>query len=239
MGASAGYGQAVHNSKCAMHKLGIQVLPSPDMMAIMGAKDALCKVAMLSIGSEDMLAYYTAHEFASGFKQSLAFQLRGIKQNRGSSCEGIWTTKRQPGSSCTSHDVMAFMDSKEMLCSGRVANIGLKDTPVQFSIIRGVCEWLQEVAGIPAARHQAEQMLVRRGHRDHQTAPWQRTCTSPDVTVKALMGWKDRHTLQGGHVAHRFGGHAGTLHRSGWLQKGVGFPAARHQEEQKLVRRSI
>ncbi|CAE7941538.1 unnamed protein product, partial [Symbiodinium sp. KB8] len=161
MGASAGYGQAVHNSKCAMHKLGIQVLPSPDMMAIMGAKDALCKVAMLSIGSEDMLAYYTAHEFASGFKQSLAFQLRGIKQNRGSSCEGIWTTKRQPGSSCTSHDVMAFMDSKEMLCSGRVANIGLKDTPVQFSIIRGVCEWLQEVAGIPAARHQAEQMLVR------------------------------------------------------------------------------
>ena len=84
MGASAGYGLAVHNGKCAMHKLGIQVLPSPNMMAIMG-----CKVAMLHIGSEDMLAYYTANAFVTGFRKSLAFQLRGIKQNRGPSCEGM------------------------------------------------------------------------------------------------------------------------------------------------------
>ena len=60
MGASAGYGQAVHSGKCAMHKLGIQVLPSPGMMAIMDAKDTLCKVTLLSIRSEDMLADYTA-----------------------------------------------------------------------------------------------------------------------------------------------------------------------------------
>ncbi|CAE7252261.1 unnamed protein product, partial [Symbiodinium necroappetens] len=60
-------------------KLGIQVLPSPDMMAIMGAKDTLFKVAMLSIGSEDMLSHYTANEFATGFKKSLALQLRGIQ----------------------------------------------------------------------------------------------------------------------------------------------------------------
>ncbi|OLP83485.1 hypothetical protein AK812_SmicGene35756 [Symbiodinium microadriaticum] len=68
-----------------MHKLGIQVLPLPNMMAIMG-----CKVAMLSIGSEETLAYYTANAFATGFKKSLALQLRGIKQNRSSSDEGIW-----------------------------------------------------------------------------------------------------------------------------------------------------
>ena len=78
MGASAGYGQAVHDGRCAMHKLGSQILPcfSPNLMAIMG-----CKVAMLSTGSEDMLAYYTANEFATGFKKSLAFLLCGIKQS--------------------------------------------------------------------------------------------------------------------------------------------------------------
>ena len=97
MGASAGYGQAVHSGKCAMHKLGIQVLPSPDMMAIMDAKGTLCKVTLLSIRSEDMLADYTADEFATGFKKRPAFQLRSIKQNRGSSCEGIWITTRVGG----------------------------------------------------------------------------------------------------------------------------------------------
>ena len=83
MGASAGYGQAAHSGKCAMHKLGIQVLLSPDMMAIMDAKDTLCKVTLLRIPSEDMLPDYTADEFAAGFKKRPAFQLRGIKQHRG------------------------------------------------------------------------------------------------------------------------------------------------------------
>ena len=98
MGAPAGYGQAVHSGKCAMHKLGIQVLPSLDVMAIVDANDTLCQVAM-----EDMLAYYTADEFATGFKKRPAFQLLcSIKQN-----------KRQPDSSCPSPNVMAFMGSKE------------------------------------------------------------------------------------------------------------------------------
>ena len=52
MSAPAGYGQAVHSGKCAMHKLGIQVLPSLDVMAIVDANDTLRQVAM-----EDMLAY--------------------------------------------------------------------------------------------------------------------------------------------------------------------------------------
>ena len=100
MAASAGYGQAVHSGKCAMHTLGIQVLPSPGMMAIMDAKDTMCKVTLLqlSIRSEDMLIDYTADESATGFKKRPASQLRGIKQNRGSSCEGIWITKKPPGS---------------------------------------------------------------------------------------------------------------------------------------------
>ena len=72
-----------------IRKLGIQVWPSPDVMEKMGAKDALCKVATMNIGLEDTLAYYSPEEFAAGFKKTMAFQPRVIKQNRGSSGEGI------------------------------------------------------------------------------------------------------------------------------------------------------
>ena len=73
-----------------IRKLGIQVWPSPDVMEKMGAKDALCKVATMNIGLEDTLAYYSPEEFAAGFKKTMAFQPRVIKQNRGSSGEGVW-----------------------------------------------------------------------------------------------------------------------------------------------------
>merc|ERR1719377_281095 len=59
-----------------LRKLGIQVWPSPDVMEFMGAKDALCKIANMSIGLEDTLAYYTSHEFSQGFKKTMAFQPR-------------------------------------------------------------------------------------------------------------------------------------------------------------------
>ena len=66
----------------------------------MGAKDTLCKVAMLSIfqdghlaqrhpwlgGLEGTRTYYTAD--CAGFKKTLGFQPCIIKQNRGSPGEG-------------------------------------------------------------------------------------------------------------------------------------------------------
>ena len=59
-----------------------QVWPSPDVMEFMGAKDALTKIATLNIGLEDTLTYYEEEEFAQGFKKTMAFQPRVIKQNR-------------------------------------------------------------------------------------------------------------------------------------------------------------
>jgi len=76
------------------------VWPSPDVMEFMGAKDALCKIADMSIGLEDTLAYYDPKEFAAGFKKTMAFQPRVIKQNRGSSGEGIWIIKLKSGNYC-------------------------------------------------------------------------------------------------------------------------------------------
>ena len=96
-------------------------------MVFMGSKDMLCRVAILNIGWEDTLAPFTIKESATGFKKSLAFQRHGIKQSRGMSGEGIWTTKRQPGSPCTSPDVMLFMGpSKDMLCKVAMLNIGVE-----------------------------------------------------------------------------------------------------------------
>merc|ERR1719401_3310969 len=69
-------------------------------MEKMGAKDALCKVANLNIGLEDTLAYYTQEEFSAGFKKTMKFQPRVIKQNRGSAGEGIWIIKLKSGEYC-------------------------------------------------------------------------------------------------------------------------------------------
>jgi len=105
----------------AVRKAGIQVWPSADVMEFMGAKDALCKVATLNIGLEDTLAYYSTESFAEGFKKTMKFQPRVLKQNRGSSGEGIWIIKLKSGEyckefgaeSCKDDDVLELMEAND------------------------------------------------------------------------------------------------------------------------------
>jgi len=66
------------------------VWSSPDVQTKMGAKDALCKIATMKCGLIDTFAYYSKEEMESHFKQTMAFQPRVVKQNRGSAGEGIW-----------------------------------------------------------------------------------------------------------------------------------------------------
>merc|ERR1719486_316245 len=90
-------------------------------MEFMGAKDALTKIATLNIGLEDTLSYYTEESFVAGFKKTMAFQPRVIKQNRGSSGEGIWIIKLQSGKycstfgerSCTDDEVLELMEAND------------------------------------------------------------------------------------------------------------------------------
>merc|ERR1712151_451047 len=104
-----------------VRKAGVQVWPSPDVMEKMGAKDALCKVAKMNIGLEDTLAYYDEKEFAEGFKKTMKFQPRVIKQNRGSSGEGIWIIKLKEGNYCGSYgeascedgDILDMMEAND------------------------------------------------------------------------------------------------------------------------------
>merc|ERR1740121_2783977 len=69
------------------------VWPTPDIMNKMGAKDALCKIKDMDFGLPDTLGYYEPEELMKGFKKTVAFQPRVVKQNRGSAGEGIWIVK--------------------------------------------------------------------------------------------------------------------------------------------------
>merc|ERR1712054_581069 len=69
-------------------------------------------VAKLNIGLEDTLAYYDEAEFAAGFRKTMAFQPRVIKQNRGSAGEGIWIIKLKKGNYCKSFGERSCEDSE-------------------------------------------------------------------------------------------------------------------------------
>merc|ERR1712118_57985 len=104
-----------------MGKKGIQVWPSPDVMEFMGAKDALTRIAHLNIGLEDTLTYFEEDTFKAGFKKTMAYQPRVIKQNRGSAGEGIWIIKLKKGNycqnfsdrSCEDNEVLSLMEAND------------------------------------------------------------------------------------------------------------------------------
>jgi len=95
-----------------LRKKDIGVWPSPDVMEFMGAKDALVKVRHLGIGLEDTLAYYDKQTFEDGFKKTMAFQPRVIKQNRGSAGEGIWIIKLKTEKYCKSFGERSCEDTE-------------------------------------------------------------------------------------------------------------------------------
>merc|ERR1711990_893515 len=95
-----------------LQKKGIQAWPSPDVMEFMGAKDALTKIAHLNIGLQDTLTYYEEAAFIDGFKKTMAFQPRVIKQNRGSAGEGIWIIKLKEGNYCSTFGERSCEDSE-------------------------------------------------------------------------------------------------------------------------------
>ncbi|KAA3636160.1 MAG: hypothetical protein DWQ02_08700 [Bacteroidetes bacterium] len=69
---------------------GVVGMPHPDAMLNFGAKDALFKLRTTDLVTEDTYAYYTVEEFRDTFPVSLSYGERVLKQNRGSTGEGIW-----------------------------------------------------------------------------------------------------------------------------------------------------
>ena len=69
---------------------GLIGMSSPDAMLNFGAKDALVKLASTDLVPDDTYAYYDIKSFKETFPKSLSFGERVLKQNRGSTGEGIW-----------------------------------------------------------------------------------------------------------------------------------------------------
>merc|ERR1740138_381159 len=103
------------DSMRALQKKGIPVWPSPDVMEFMGAKDALTKIRNLQIGMPDTGTYFTDEEFITGFKKSMKFQPRVIKQNRGSSGEGIWIINLKKADYCAAYGDATVEDGDELI----------------------------------------------------------------------------------------------------------------------------
>mmetsp|Transcript_14217 Transcript_14217/g.21532 ORF Transcript_14217/g.21532 Transcript_14217/m.21532 type:complete len:497 (+) Transcript_14217:538-2028(+) len=96
---------------------GIKILSHPDVTSSLGAKDSLVKIKSLKCGLEDTEVYYTPESFSAGFRTTIAFQPRVIKQNRGSQGEGIWIVKLKDESSyCTQYgETMVSLDTELVL----------------------------------------------------------------------------------------------------------------------------
>lgn len=69
---------------------GVIGMPHPDAMINYGSKDALVKLKSTTLVPDDTYAYYTIEQFREQFPKTLATGERVLKQNRGSTGEGIW-----------------------------------------------------------------------------------------------------------------------------------------------------
>ncbi len=73
-----------------LHDSGVIILTHPNTMMRFGAKDALAKLSDTDLVPDDTYAYYTYDEFKKTFPKSISYGTRVLKQNRGSTGEGIW-----------------------------------------------------------------------------------------------------------------------------------------------------
>lgn len=69
---------------------GMVPMSHPDVQLTLGAKDALAKCASTTIVPDDTKAYYTVESLHAEFPVMLSLGERVLKQNRGSTGEGIW-----------------------------------------------------------------------------------------------------------------------------------------------------
>lgn len=73
-----------------LSKDGLVGMPHPDSMINFGAKSALVKLNKTGLVPEDTDVYYDVDHFKKTFPVSLSHGERVLKQNRGSTGEGIW-----------------------------------------------------------------------------------------------------------------------------------------------------
>jgi len=97
----------------------VPVWPTPLTMEKMGAKDALCQIKEMDFGLPDTVGYYSPEEIRGddGFRKTIAFQPRVVKQNRGSAGEGIWIIKLKDETKyCDTYGGRLAADDEVLVC---------------------------------------------------------------------------------------------------------------------------
>eukprot|EP00232_Nephroselmis_pyriformis_P022453 CAMPEP_0182852532 /NCGR_PEP_ID=MMETSP0034_2-20130328/208_1 /TAXON_ID=156128 /ORGANISM="Nephroselmis pyriformis, Strain CCMP717" /LENGTH=473 /DNA_ID=CAMNT_0024983245 /DNA_START=608 /DNA_END=2030 /DNA_ORIENTATION=+ len=77
----------------ALASAGVVPMPHCDAQTNYGAKDSLVKLAHTKAGLPDTFAYYEVPTFRATFPASIRGGPRVLKQNRGSTGEGIWVVR--------------------------------------------------------------------------------------------------------------------------------------------------
>merc|ERR550532_3631000 len=98
----------------------------------MGAKDALTNIRDMSFGLSDTGTYYSEQELKDGFYKTMKFQRRVIKQNRGSSGEGIWIISLKSGEYCTNYGDAEVKDDDTLILMEANDNHVEEHTVAQF-----------------------------------------------------------------------------------------------------------
>ncbi|MGX1738371.1 Cj0069 family protein [Corynebacterium flavescens] len=88
-GGEKGYFELLTN----LAEAGLVGMSTPADMMAYGAKDALVKLNDTSLVPEDTRAYYDVEDFHKTFPVTLSYGERVLKQNRGSTGEGIWRVR--------------------------------------------------------------------------------------------------------------------------------------------------
>lgn len=84
-----------------LSETGMLGMSHPDEMITLGAKDVLSKLADTSLVPTDTKAYYDFESFYTSFPTTLSYGTRVLKQNRGSTGEGIWRVEIADGTEVT------------------------------------------------------------------------------------------------------------------------------------------
>lgn len=115
---------------------GVMAMAHPDIMLNFGAKDALVKLRDTDLVPNDTFAYYTIEEFKSNFPAQLARGERVLKQNRGSTGEGIWRVSLI--------DVDAIDDSGNVLGNAKIKCTEAKDNHVETRELSEFMEFCEQ-----------------------------------------------------------------------------------------------
>lgn len=108
-------------------KADVHGLPHPDAMANFGAKNAIEKLKGTAIVPDDIDCYYDFETFKTEFPKYLAKGVRVLKQNRGSTGEGVWKVEVA--------EPEKYMDLESVPLEAEVKCTEAKDNHVEYKTL--------------------------------------------------------------------------------------------------------